>query len=71
VFLLHGATDNVIPATESEALAAYLTAGGNPRVERLLTPLITHADAKPDARAGDVWRLISFWTRMWRTFERG
>lgn len=70
VFLLHGADDNVIPANESVELARYLSAAGNPHVEVLLTPLLTHADAKPAARAGDLWRLVSFWTRLWRSFEK-
>jgi dienelactone hydrolase len=69
VFLLHGAGDNVIPATESEAIAAYLAAAGNTRVTLLLTPLLTHADAKPSDRVEDVWRLVSFWTRLWRSFD--
>lgn len=69
VFLLHGADDNVIPSSESLELQRYLSAAGNTHVEVLLTPLLTHADAKPAARTGDLWRLISFWTRMWRGFE--
>ncbi|HEX5070241.1 MAG TPA: hypothetical protein VFV78_08480, partial [Vicinamibacterales bacterium] len=70
VFLLHGADDNVIPPSEAPLLADYLSSHGNPRVTTLLTPLLTHADAQPSAGAGDMWRLISFWTEMWRTFER-
>jgi pimeloyl-ACP methyl ester carboxylesterase len=71
VFLLHGSNDNVIPAGESPLLAQYLATHGNTRVDMLLTPLLTHADARPSARMGDMWRLITFWTRMWRGFERG
>jgi pimeloyl-ACP methyl ester carboxylesterase len=70
VFLLHGADDNVIPASESPLLAAYLSSHGNPRVAQLLTPLLTHAEARPQAGATDLWALINFWTRMWRVFER-
>jgi dienelactone hydrolase len=69
VFLLHGADDNVIPASESVELARYLSGAGNRHVEVLLTPLLTHADARPAARAGDLWRLVSFWTRMWKSFD--
>jgi dienelactone hydrolase len=65
VFLLHGDRDSVIPANEANALAAYLRAGGNAHVDMLRTPLITHADAAP-AGAGDTWRLIRFWARMWK-----
>jgi dienelactone hydrolase len=71
VFLLHGAADNVIPPAETDALATYLTASRNARVDRLVTPLLTHADARPNTRVADLWRLISFWTRMWKGFERG
>jgi dienelactone hydrolase len=70
VFLLHGADDNVIPPDESPLLAAYLSSHGNTRVNQLLTPLLTHAEARPEAGATDLWRLINFWTRMWRVFER-
>ena len=52
-------------AGEADALAAYLRAAGNTHVEVLRTPLITHADAAP-AGAGDTWRLIRFWARMWK-----
>lgn len=71
VFLLHGADDNVIPPGESPLLAQYLSAHGNTRVDLLLTPLLTHAEARPASRLGDMWRLITFWTRMWRVMERG
>ena len=69
VFLLHGDHDNVIPAPESIALQQYLTASGNTHVQLLLTPLLSHADAKPSASTGDLWRLISFWKKMWRALE--
>ncbi len=71
VFLLHGADDNVIPSSESLELARYLTAAGNEHVEVLLTPLLTHAEARPAAPVGDLWRLVRFWTRMWKSFEKG
>ncbi len=70
VFLLHGSTDNVIPPAESAAIETYLNSGGNPRVDRLITPLLTHAEARTDAGLGDLWRLVSFWTRLWTSFER-
>jgi dienelactone hydrolase len=71
VFLLHGEEDNVIPANESPSIAAYLRDHGNTRVTVLLTPLLTHADARPAARVPDLWRLIRFWTNLWRAFEAG
>ena len=69
VFLLHGDRDSVIPADEADALASFLRAAGNSRVEVLRTPLITHADAAP-AGTSDTWRLIRFWTRMWNGLAR-
>jgi len=69
VFLLHGLDDNVIPSSEAGVLGSYLKASGNGRVDTLLTPLISHADARTNARTADVWRLVRFWTRLWRVFE--
>ena len=69
VFLLHGLDDNVIPSSESGTLESYLKTSGNNRVELLLTPLISHADARPNTGVGDVWNLVRFWTRLWRAFE--
>jgi dienelactone hydrolase len=69
VFLLHGLNDNVIPESESLDLAQYLSQAPDARVEMLLTPLLSHAQARPAARAGDLWRLVRFWTRMWRAFD--
>jgi dienelactone hydrolase len=66
VFLLHGDRDNVIPSPESVELQRYLAAAGNTRVELLLTPLLSHADARTAARFSDHWNLISFWTRLWK-----
>jgi len=59
-FLLHGSEDNVIPASETPAMAAYLRAHGNDRVVWLLTPLVSHASVQT-AGAGEAWRLIRFW----------
>jgi len=71
VFLLHGADDNVIPSSEAPQMAGYLSAHGNPRVTMLLTPLVSHADARPATGVADLWRLINFWTQMWRALEVG
>jgi dienelactone hydrolase len=70
VFLLHGTGDSVIPSTETLALQAYLAARDNPPIQVLLTPLVTHADARADVPLGDTWRLIRFWTRLWDDLER-
>ena len=70
VYLLHGVNDNVIPAGESAEILTYLRANANSRTEILLTPLLSHAEAKTGAPIGDVWRLVRFWTRMWDEFDR-
>ena len=62
VYLLHGADDNVIPAVESERLAAYLRPHTD--VKLLLTPLITHAEVDRPPNFGEIWKLVSFWTAM-------
>jgi dienelactone hydrolase len=59
VYLLHGADDDVIPATESQMLARYLA--GRTRVELLVTPVIRHADVDRRPSPLDSWRLVSFW----------
>jgi dienelactone hydrolase len=60
VYLLHGTADNVIPAAESEMLAADLRARGG-RVTLLSTPLLSHAEVDRAPGAGETWRLIRFW----------
>jgi dienelactone hydrolase len=60
VYLLHGTADNVIPAAESEMLAADLRARGGP-VTLLSTPLLSHAEVDRAPGAGETWRLIRFW----------
>ena len=59
VFLLHGKDDNVIPAAESQRMAARLR--GQVPVRLLLTDLISHAAADQPARVVDVFRLAGFW----------
>jgi dienelactone hydrolase len=63
-FLLHGTDDNVIPAAESEFLAADLA--GSAPVRLLLSPVILHAEAGGQAHAADVWALGSFWADVLR-----
>jgi dienelactone hydrolase len=60
VFLMHGAADSLIPARESERLAARLR--GHPRVRLLVTKAITHAEASRHAAALDVVALARFWS---------
>jgi hypothetical protein len=59
VFLLHGVEDNVIPAIESEYLAADLR--GHAPVRLLLSGLISHADTDRPMHASDVLQLAGFW----------
>jgi dienelactone hydrolase len=63
VYLLHGADDNVVPAAESEALAADLGARGG-RAILLSTPLITHAAVERSPSAGEIWALVRFWAAV-------
>jgi len=65
VFLVHGASDNVIPQTETISLAAHLRAR-NGRVTTLLTPAVSHADAEARVSVGDVWQLIRIWVAIER-----
>jgi fermentation-respiration switch protein FrsA (DUF1100 family) len=59
IFLLHGRSDNVIPAVESRSLAARLR--GRAAVRLLITDLVSHAEADQPASALDVVRLAGFW----------
>jgi hypothetical protein len=59
VFLLHGLEDNVVPAVESEYMAADLR--GHAPVRLLLSGLISHADADRPMHADDVLQLAGFW----------
>lgn len=60
IHLLHGADDNVVPATESEQLAIYLRRQGA-EVTQLSTALITHAEVERAPSLMELWRLIRFW----------
>jgi dienelactone hydrolase len=59
VFLIHGADDNVVPASESRILADRLSR--QVPVHLLITPLITHAEVDHPAGPLEIWRLIRFW----------
>jgi hypothetical protein len=59
VFLLHGLGDNVIPAVESEYLAADLR--GHAPVRLLMSGLISHAEADRPMHVSDVLQLAGFW----------
>ena len=59
VFLLHGLEDNVVPAIESEYLAADLR--GHAPVRLLVSGLISHAEADQPMHVNDVLQLAGFW----------
>ena len=61
VYLLHGSGDNVIPATETIALAKSLGERGAV-AQALVTPLITHAEVDRASGAWDAWALVGFWS---------
>ncbi len=63
VYLLHGSEDNVIPAMESELLAAALRSRGV-EVWQLATPLVTHAEVDRSAAARAAWDLVRFWAKL-------
>ncbi len=59
VYLLHGTDDNVIPAAETELLAAHL--GRTTRVRSLVSGSLTHVDLSARPTPGETWRMIAFW----------
>jgi pimeloyl-ACP methyl ester carboxylesterase len=59
VFLLHGADDSVVPASEMLSLARKLQS--TTRVRAFASQLITHAEANRGAALAEMWRLSSLW----------
>jgi len=59
VYLLHGSDDNVIPAVESQLLAAHLE--GKTRVHLLLSGFLRHVDVTARPSLTETWRMIAFW----------
>jgi alpha-beta hydrolase superfamily lysophospholipase len=62
VFLLHGADDAVVPASEMLLLARGLR--GATSVRAFASRLITHAEANRGAALAEMWRLAGFWQPM-------
>jgi pimeloyl-ACP methyl ester carboxylesterase len=67
VFILHGATDDIIPSTESlwlekEIPPAYMRAA-------LITPAFSHVDPDKHAQAMDELRLVHFLARILRAAD--
>lgn len=59
VFLLHGADDSVVPA--SEMLSLVRTLQGTTKVRAFASRLVTHAEANRGAALAEMWGLSSFW----------
>jgi dienelactone hydrolase len=59
VFLLHGADDSVVPASEMLSLARKLQA--TTRVRAFASQLISHAEANRDSALAEMWNLSGFW----------
>jgi alpha-beta hydrolase superfamily lysophospholipase len=62
VFLLHGADDSVVPASEMLFLAHRLQA--STKVRAFASRLITHAEANRSAALAEMWQLAGFWQEM-------
>jgi len=61
VYLLHGAHDNVIPPSETDAAALEL---GAARHVALVSPLIEHVEVSQSAGLGDQFALVSFMAQL-------
>jgi dienelactone hydrolase len=59
VFLLHGADDSVVPASEMVWLTKYLQ--GKTQVRTFASRLITHAEVNRKAALSEIWQLSDFW----------
>ena len=62
VFLLHGADDPVVPASEMLLLARELRQ--TTPVHAFASRLITHAEANRGVALAEMWRLAGFWRAM-------
>ena len=62
VFLLHGADDSVVPASEMLSLARKLQ--GTTRVHAFASRLITHAETNHGAALAEMWSLSGFWQEI-------
>ena len=59
VFVMHGRSDDVIPAVEAKSLAAHL--GQDTCVKLLLTDLLSHARVDQPKRVAQVFEMVGFW----------
>ena len=61
VYLLHGAHDNVIPPSETDAAGLEL---GDARHVALVSSLIEHVEVNKSAGLGDEFALVSFMAQL-------
>ena len=61
VYLLHGSSDSVIPASETDSASREL--GAAPHVA-LVSPLLEHVEVSKTAGLGDKLALVSFMARL-------
>jgi hypothetical protein len=59
VFLLHGADDSVVPASEMVWLVKHLN--GKTGVRAFASRLVTHAEVNRGAALSELWALADFW----------
>ena len=64
VFLLHGADDSVVPASEMLFVVERLRA--KTRVRAFASRLITHAEANRQGALAEMWHLSGFWRELLR-----
>jgi len=66
IFLLHGADDSVVPASEMIRLVQHLRAvsRGPMEVRAFASRLISHAEAKPQSALAEMWHLADFWREI-------
>jgi dienelactone hydrolase len=62
VFLLHGADDSVVPASEMLSLVRKLQ--NTTKVRAFASQLITHAEANRGAALAEMWSLSGFWQAL-------
>jgi fermentation-respiration switch protein FrsA (DUF1100 family) len=62
VFLLHGADDSVVPASEMLSLARTLQS--TTKVRAFASRLVTHAEVNRGAALAEMWSLSGFWREL-------
>jgi predicted esterase len=62
VFLLHGADDSVVPASEMLSLARK--PGTTTSVRAFASRLVTHAETNRGAALAEMWGLSGFWQEL-------